>query len=59
MTPKRTRRRYTTEFKAEAALAALIERQPLADLAARYQLATAQITRWKLQLSEQATQIFC
>ena len=50
MTPKRTRRRYTTEFKAEAALA---------DLTARYQLATAQITHWKLQLREQATQIFC
>ena len=49
MTPKRTRRRYTTEFKAEAALA---------DLAARCQLATAQITRWKLQLREQAAQIF-
>ena len=50
MTPKRTRRRYTAEFKAEAALA---------DLTARYQLATAQITHWKLQLREQATQIFC
>ena len=49
MTPKRTRRRYTAEFKAGAALA---------DLAARCQLATAQITRWKLQLREQAAQIF-
>ena len=47
MTPKRTRRRYTAEFKAEVA-AALTERQPLAELAAHYQLATAQITRWKL-----------
>ena len=43
MTPKRTRRRYTAGFKAEVALA---------DLAARYQLDTAQITRWKLQLRE-------
>ena len=58
MTPKRTRRRYTAEFKAEVALAALTERQPLAELAARYQLATAQITRWKLQLREQAAQVF-
>jgi transposase len=58
MTPKRTRRRYTAEFKAEVALAALTERQPLADLAARYQLATAQITRWKRQLREQAAQVF-
>ena len=58
MPPKRTRRRYTAEFKAEVALAALTERQPLADLAARYQLATAQITRWKLQLRAQAAQVF-
>ena len=58
MTPKRTRRRYTAEFKAEVALAALTERQPLAELAVRYQLAPAQITRWKLQLREQAAQVF-
>ena len=58
MTPKRTRRRYTAEFKAEVALAALTERQPLAELAAYYQLAVAQITRWKLQLRQQAAQVF-
>ncbi len=58
MTPKRTRRRYTAEFKAEVALAALTERQPLAGLAAHYQLAVAQITRWKLQLRQQAAQVF-
>ncbi|MEJ7664171.1 MAG: hypothetical protein WKG07_33905 [Hymenobacter sp.] len=40
------------------ALAALTERQPLAELAARYQLAVAQITRWKLQLRQQAAQVF-
>ena len=58
MTPKRTRRRYTAEFKDEVALATLTERQPLADLADRYQLATTQITRWKLQLRAQAAQVF-
>ncbi|MEJ7660662.1 MAG: hypothetical protein WKG07_27270 [Hymenobacter sp.] len=58
MTPKRTRRRYTAEFKAEVALAALTERQPLAELAAHYQLAVAQITRWKLHLRQQAAQVF-
>jgi transposase len=40
------------------ALAALTERQPLAELAAHYQLATTQLTRWKLQLREQAAQVF-
>lgn len=38
MSPKRTCRRYTAEFKAEVALVALIERQPLAELAAHYRL---------------------
>jgi len=41
MTLNRTRRRYKAEFKTEVALAELTERQPLAKLAARYQLAVA------------------
>ena len=36
MSPKCTRRRYKAEFKAEVALAALMERQPLAELAVHY-----------------------
>ena len=58
MSPKRTRRRYTAEFKAEVALAALTERQPLAELAAHCQLAPAQISRWKLRLRQHAAQVF-
>lgn len=58
MNPKRTRRRFTAEFKAEVALAALTERQPLAELAARYQLSVPQISRWKLHLRQQAAQVF-
>ncbi len=58
MTPKRTRRRFTAEFKAEVALATLTERQPLAELAARYQLTMAQISHWKLQLRQQAPHVF-
>lgn len=41
MTPKRTRRYYRAEFKAEVILAALTECQPLAKLAAHHQLAVA------------------
>ena len=58
MTPKRTRRRYTADFKAEVALAALTERRPLAELAAQYKLGVAQITRWNLHLREQTAQVF-
>jgi hypothetical protein len=38
--PKRTCRRYTAAFKLEVALAALIERQPLAELAAHYRISS-------------------
>lgn len=58
MSPKRTRRRYTTEFKAEVALATLTECQPLAELAAHYQLAPAQISRWKRHPRQQAARVF-
>lgn len=58
MNPKRTRRRFTAEFKAEVALAALMERHPLAELATRYQLSVEQISRWKAQLRQQAAQVF-
>ena len=58
MNPKRTRRRFTAEFKAEVALAALTERHPLAELATRYQLSVEQISRWKLRLRQQAAQVF-
>lgn len=58
MDPKRTRRRFTADFKAEVALAALTERQPLAELATRYHISVSQITRWKLQLRQQAAQVF-
>ena len=58
MNPKRTRRRFTAAFKAAVALAALTERHPLAELATRYQLSVAQISRWKTQLRQQAEQVF-
>lgn len=58
MSAKRNRRRFTAQFKAEVALAALQEREPLAALAAKYQLTPAQITTWKQQLKQQAAQAF-
>ena len=58
MSAKRIRRRFTAQFKAEVALAALQERQTLAALASKYQLAPAQIGAWKQQLQHQAVQLF-
>jgi transposase len=54
MNPKRTCRRFVAAFKAEVALAALTKWQPLTELATRYQLSVAQISRWKLPLRQQA-----
>jgi transposase len=45
MMTKHIRRRYKAEFKAKVALATLTEHQPLAELAAHYQLAPVQINR--------------
>lgn len=56
--PTRSRRRFTAEFKAEVALAALQEREPLAALAVKYTLTPAQIATWKQQLKQQAAQVF-
>ena len=58
MSSTRVRRRFTAQFKAEVALAALQERQTLSALSVKYQLAPAQIASWKQQLQQQAPQVF-
>ena len=58
MSAKRIRRRFTAQFKAEVALAALQERQTLSALSVKYQLAPAQIASWKQQLQQQAPEVF-
>ena len=58
MSSKRIRRRFTAQFKAEVALAALQERQTLSALSVKYQLAPAQIASWKQQLQQQAADVF-
>ena len=58
MTPRRTSRYYTAEFRIKGTLATFTKRQPLAELVARYQLAPAQITRWKLKVCQQTALVF-
>ncbi len=58
MSSKRTRRLCTTGFKAEGTLAALTERQSLANRAAHGQLAVAHIACRRMQLRQQAAQVF-
>jgi transposase len=57
MNPKPIHRRFTAEFKAELALAALTEQQLWAELAARYHWSVAQIDRWKSHLRQQAVHV--
>jgi len=52
------RKRHSAEFKAKVALAALSESKTLAELASDHQLHATQITRWKQELVENATDLF-
>ncbi len=55
---KRTRRKHSGAFKAKVALAAISGDRTLAELAQHYDVHPNQITQWKRQLTEQASDIF-
>jgi len=52
------RTRHSAEFKAKVALDALSGVKTLAELASEYQVHPTQITRWKQELIENATDLF-
>ena len=52
------RTRYSAEFKAKVALAALSESKTLAELASEYKVHPTQITRWKQELIDNASDLF-
>lgn len=55
---KRTRRNHSPEFKAKVALAALKGDRTLAELAQHFDVHPNQITEWKRQLLERASDVF-
>lgn len=55
---KRSRRNHGEEFKAKVALAALKGDKTLAELAEHFAVHPNQITDWKRQLTERASEVF-
>ncbi len=53
-----TRRKFTSTFKTKVVLEALKERSTLADLAQKYQLQPAQISAWKREFLDGASEVF-
>jgi transposase-like protein len=50
--------RYSAEFKAKVALAALSESKTLAELASEYKVHPSQISNWKQELVESSSDLF-
>lgn len=55
---KRSRRKHSAAFKAKVALAALSGEKTLSELAQQFEVHPNQITQWKRQLSQQASDVF-
>lgn len=55
---RRPRRNHTAAFKAKVAVAALKGDKTLAELAEKFDLHSNQITQWRTQLLEGATEVF-
>ena len=55
---KRPRRNHSAAFKAKVAIAALKGDQTLAVLAQRFDVHPNQITQWKTELLQRATEVF-
>jgi transposase len=62
MTPpkrsKRTRRKFSGEFKAKVALEAIKAQETINQIATRYEVHPHQVTQWKQQLLQQAPATF-
>ena len=53
-----TRRKFTSKFKTKVVLEALKERVSLSELAQKYELSPTQISKWKREFLDNASDIF-
>ena len=55
---KRSRRKFSSAFKARVAIEALKERESLAELSKRYELHPTMISKWKQEFLEKSSDVF-
>ncbi len=55
---KKTRRKFTSSFKARVAIAALKERESLAELSKRFEVHPTIISKWKMEFLEKSEDVF-
>jgi len=55
---KKTRRKFTSSFKARVAIAALRERESLAELSKRYEVHPTMISKWEIEFLEKSEGVF-
>ena len=55
---KKPRRKFTSAFKAQVAIAALKERESLAELSKRYEVHPTMISKWKTEFLEKSKGVF-
>jgi transposase len=53
-----TRRKFTSNFKTKVVMEALKERVALSELAQKYELLPTQISKWKREFLDNASEIF-
>jgi len=55
---KKTRRKFSSGFKARVAIEALKERESLAELSKRYEIHPVMISKWKTEFLEKSASVF-
>ena len=55
---KKTRRKFTSTFKASVAIEAIKDRDSLAELSKRYEVHPTVISKWKIEFLEKSSGVF-